>query len=46
LVPYKISPPRPIWVRPDDIVFKIVGDHDLHANDILAGDWDLQREPD
>jgi len=33
-----------IWVRPDDIVFKIVGDHDLHANDILAGDWDLQRE--
>jgi hypothetical protein len=32
-----------IWVRPDDIVFKIRSDHDLHANDILAGDWDLNR---
>ena len=24
-----------IWVRPDDIVFKVVGDHDLHADDVL-----------
>jgi len=32
-----------IWVRPDDIIYKIRGDHDLHANDILAGDWDLDR---
>ena len=32
-----------IWVRPDDIVFKVVGDHDLHADDILPGDWDLDR---
>ena len=32
-----------IWVRPEDIVFKIVGDHGLHASDILPGDWDLDR---
>ena len=32
-----------IWVRPEDIVFKISGDHDLRANDIVAGDWDLKR---
>ena len=32
-----------IWVRPEDIVFKIVGDHGLHASDILPGDWDLER---
>jgi hypothetical protein len=32
-----------IWVRPEDIVFKIKGDHSLHANDIRPGDWDLRR---
>ena len=32
-----------IWVRPDDIIYKIRGDHDLHANDILQGGWDLDR---
>lgn len=37
------GPQKIIWVRPEDIAFKIIGDHDLHANDILAGDWDLNR---
>ena len=32
-----------IWVRPEDIVFKIKGDRSLHANDIPPGDWDLRR---
>jgi len=37
------DPCKIIWVRPADIIFKISGDHDLHADDILAGDWDLDR---
>jgi hypothetical protein len=34
-----------IWVRPEDIIYKICSDHTLRADAILAGDWDLDRVP-
>jgi hypothetical protein len=37
------KPRKIIWVRPEDIVFKVCREHKLRANDILAGDWDLDR---
>ncbi len=37
------SPRKIIWVRPQDIAFKVCDDQDLRANDILTEDWDLDR---
>jgi len=37
------SPRKIIWIRPEDIVFKIVGDHELKASEVLPGEWDLKR---
>jgi hypothetical protein len=32
-----------IWVRPEDVVYKLNYDLDIYFNDVLSGDWDLKR---
>ena len=43
LCPYELHGNVHLTFDPDDIIYKIRGDHDLHANDILEGGWDLDR---
>ena len=37
------DPDNVIWVRPNDVVYKLNYDLDITFNDVLSGDWDLTR---
>lgn len=37
------DPLKLIWVRPDEVIFKIKDNDELRVSQILPGDWDLRR---
>jgi hypothetical protein len=37
------DPNKIIWVRPEDIVYKVTSNRSLRSSDVLSGDWDLQQ---
>jgi hypothetical protein len=37
------DPNKIIWVRPEDITYKLKYDLDIYFGDILSGDWDVRR---